>query len=94
MLIDFGQLIVWLITGALAGYLAGQLFRRRGFGTMGNIIIGLLGALIGGLLLRLLNIRVTGLPTFTFSLADLLVAILGAVILLWVLRLLVRGRRR
>jgi uncharacterized membrane protein YeaQ/YmgE (transglycosylase-associated protein family) len=94
MLIDFGQLIVWLITGALAGYLAGQLFRRRGFGTMGNIIIGLLGALIGGLLLRLLNIQITGLPTFTFSLADLLVAIIGAVLLLWTLRVLVRGRRR
>ncbi len=92
MTIDIGQLIVWLITGALAGYLAGLLVRRRSFGTFGNIIIGLVGALVGGLLFRVLNIRITGLPTFTFSLTDLLVAIVGAIVLVWVLQLAARRR--
>ncbi|HEX2908961.1 MAG TPA: GlsB/YeaQ/YmgE family stress response membrane protein [Phototrophicaceae bacterium] len=85
MTIQVGQLIVWLITGALAGYLAGLLVRRRGFGTVGNIVIGLLGALVGGLIFQLLNIRISGLPTFTFSLADLLVAIIGAIVLMLII---------
>lgn len=90
MSIDAGQLIVWLITGALAGYLVGLIFRGKGFGTLGNIVVGLVGALVGGLLFRLLNIRITGLPVFTFSLADLVVAVIGAVVLVIVLRALMR----
>lgn len=90
MSIDAGQLIVWLITGALAGYLAGLIFRGKGFGAVGNIIVGLIGALVGGVLLRLLNVQITGLPTFTFSLADLVVAIIGAAVLIAVLRLVRR----
>ncbi len=87
MQIDFGQLVVWLITGALAGYIAGQLFRRRGFGAFGNILVGLVGAVIGGLLFNLLNIQITGLPEFRFSVADLVTAIIGAVLLLFVAQL-------
>lgn len=90
MRIDAGQLIVWLITGALAGYLAGLVFRGRGFGTLGNIVVGLIGALVGGFIFQLLNIQITGLPTFTFSLADLVVAFIGAVVLIFLLRLLLR----
>lgn len=92
MRIEIGQLIVWLITGALAGYLAGLLVRRRGFGTVGNIVIGLLGALLGGLLFQLLNIRISNLPTFTFSLADLIVAFIGAVVLILVIGLVVQRK--
>jgi uncharacterized membrane protein YeaQ/YmgE (transglycosylase-associated protein family) len=92
MTIQIGQLIVWLITGALAGYLAGLLVRRRGFGAVGNIVIGLMGALVGGLIFQLLNIRISGLPTFTFSLADLLVAIVGAVVLMLIIGLVARRR--
>lgn len=87
MQIDFGQLVVWLITGALAGYIAGQLFRRRGFGPFGNIIVGLVGALIGGLIFNLLNIEITGLPAFEFSMADLVTAVIGAVLLLFIAQL-------
>ncbi|NWG17228.1 MAG: GlsB/YeaQ/YmgE family stress response membrane protein [Chloroflexi bacterium] len=87
---EIGQLIVWLITGALAGYLAGLLVRRRGFGTIGNIVVGLLGALLGGVLFQLLNIHISGLPTFTFSLADLIVAFVGAVVLILIIGLVAR----
>lgn len=82
--VDIGQLIVWIITGALAGYLAGLVLRGRGFGTLGNIVIGLLGGILGGLLFGLLGIRIE-LPTFTFSLADLVVAFIGAILLVLVL---------
>lgn len=92
MTLSLGQLIVWIITGAIAGFLAGQLWRGRGFGTSGNVVIGLLGALLGGALFQLLNIRISGLPTFTFSLADLLVAIIGALVLLIIVRAIARRR--
>jgi uncharacterized membrane protein YeaQ/YmgE (transglycosylase-associated protein family) len=87
MTIDAGQLIVWLIIGSLAGFLAGMVVRGRGFGVFGNMLIGLVGALVGGLIFALLNVEITGLPTFTFSLADLLVAFIGAVLLLLIARL-------
>lgn len=91
MSIDVGQLIVWLIIGSLAGFLAGQVVRGRSFGVLGNMVIGLVGALIGGLIFELLNIRIGGLPTFTFRVEDLIVAFLGALILIAVVRL---ARRR
>lgn len=90
MSIDGGQLIVWLITGALAGYLAGWMFRGKGFGTLGNIVVGLIGALLGGFVFDLLNITISGLPEFRFSLADLVVAFIGAVLLVIIMRALLR----
>ncbi len=84
MSISLGQLIVWIITGALAGYLAGVLLRGRGFGTVGNIVIGLLGGLLGGVVFGLLGIQVN-LPVLQFSLADLIVAFVGAIILIFLL---------
>jgi uncharacterized membrane protein YeaQ/YmgE (transglycosylase-associated protein family) len=91
MTISVGQLVVWLIVGSLAGFLAGMLFRGRGYGVIGNLVIGLLGALIGGLIFNLLNIQIKGLPTFTFSLTDLVVAVIGALVLVFIMRIV--GRR-
>ncbi len=82
--ISLGQLIVWIITGALAGYLAGVLLRGRSFGTLGNIVVGLLGGLLGGVVFGLLGIQVN-LPVLQFSLADLVVAFVGAIILIFLL---------
>jgi uncharacterized membrane protein YeaQ/YmgE (transglycosylase-associated protein family) len=90
MSINAGQLVIWLITGALAGYIVGLLLRRRGFGAAGNVLIGLVGAVVGGLLFQLLGIQLDGLATFTFSLADLLVAIIGALVLVVVLGMVAR----
>ena len=44
-------LIVWLIIGAIAGFLAGLIVTGYGFGTVGNIVVGILGALLGGAIL-------------------------------------------
>lgn len=67
--------ILFLIIGALAGWLAGQIMKGRGFGVIRNIVVGVVGALIGGLLFRLLGFAAFGL------LAQLIMATVGAVIL-------------
>jgi uncharacterized membrane protein YeaQ/YmgE (transglycosylase-associated protein family) len=90
MTIDAGQLIVWLIIGTLAGYLAGQVVRGKGYGVLGNMLIGLVGAVIGGLLFELFDVEISGLPTFTFSLTDLIVAFIGALILIVATRMVRR----
>lgn len=87
---NLGQIIVWCVIGLLAGTIATQLYQKRGYGMLGNMLIGLVGAVLGGLLFQVLNIRISGLPTFTFSLADLLIAVVGALLLLVVLRMLRR----
>ena len=92
MIPTYPELIVWLVIGALAGSLAGMLVRRRreGFGRLSNLGIGLVGALIGGLLFRLLGIDL-GLGVVAVSLEDLVAALIGSLVFLGLLRLL-RGR--
>lgn len=89
---DLGQLIVWVIIGALAGFLAGRLFRRRGFGLVGDVVIGLLGAIIGGALFQFLNIHILENVVLRFSLTDLIAAIVGALLLMLVFSFLQRRR--
>jgi uncharacterized membrane protein YeaQ/YmgE (transglycosylase-associated protein family) len=86
-----GQLIVWVVIGALAGTLASALLYRgqARVSQLSNIVLGLLGALVGGALFNLFGIRF-GLPTLTFSIDDLVAAFVGAVILLLAMRVLRR----
>jgi uncharacterized membrane protein YeaQ/YmgE (transglycosylase-associated protein family) len=77
-----GSLIVFLIVGAIAGWLAGKLVRGRGFGLIGNMVLGVLGAVIAGYLLPQLGFTAGG-----GFFAALLHATLGAVVLLFVVRL-------
>jgi uncharacterized membrane protein YeaQ/YmgE (transglycosylase-associated protein family) len=84
-------ILSWLVVGLIAGFLASRVMRGGGFGLVGDIIVGIVGALIGGFLAAtLLNIpdAVNGI-----NLTSIIVAFVGAVILLWLLRL-VSGRRR
>ncbi len=53
-------LIIWLIIGGVAGWLAGQLWKGGGFGLPGNVIIGVVGSLIGGFLLGRLGFSIGG----------------------------------
>lgn len=79
-------LLTWLIIGGLAGWLAGWFMKGSGFGLIGNIIIGIVGALIGGWLAgAVFNIHN---PVSGFNLTTFVVAFLGAVILLYVAKLL------
>lgn len=87
MSISFQQLCILLVIGALAGWLAGLILRRRGFGLLANLIIGVAGSFLGNFVLGLVGFRATTL------LATLIAATLGAVLLLWALSLL-PGRSR
>ena len=90
-----GELIVWLVVGVLAGSLAGMLVKRQrgGFGRVGNLFVGLVGALIGGLLFKLFGIDL-GLAGVSVSLEDLVSALFGALLFLGVLRWMRRIRER
>ncbi len=74
---------VWFILiGLAAGWLAGKIMKGKGFGVVGDIVIGVIGALVGGFLFRLFGISDEG-----GLLWSLVVATIGAVVLLYVLRL-------
>ena len=77
------QLIVWIIVGLLGGSLAGLLttWERRGFGLFRNLAVGLAGALIGGLLFRMLGLF-PGLDRISISLRDVVAALVGSLIVL------------
>lgn len=86
MVITLGQLITWLVIGALAGSLAGALVRRRrrGYGLAVNLAIGLVGALLGGVIFRLFNIDF-GLGEIVLRGEDLVAAFLGSLLFLAIL---------
>ncbi|MBJ9752336.1 GlsB/YeaQ/YmgE family stress response membrane protein [Burkholderia cepacia] len=82
---DVHGLIVWLIIGAVAGWLAGVLVKGGGFGLLIDIVVGIVGAVIGGWLAGLLGIGFSGI------LGSIVIAVIGAVILLSVIRLFNRA---
>jgi len=76
---------VWFILiGIAAGWLAGQFIKGGSFGVLGNLIVGVIGALVGGFLFKLLGLSATGL------LGELIVATVGAVVALTALRMLAK----
>ena len=80
------SIIIWLIVGAIAGWLAGMVVKGGGFGLIGDIIVGIVGGLIAGWLLPRLGINIgTG---FVAAVID---SFIGAVILLLILRLVKRA---
>ena len=80
------SLLVFLIVGAIAGWLAGLLVKGYGFGLLGNIVVGIIGAFIAGWLLPTLGISIgSGIA------AAIIHAVIGAVILLVLIRLIKRA---
>jgi uncharacterized membrane protein YeaQ/YmgE (transglycosylase-associated protein family) len=77
------SLLVILLVGLVAGWLAGQIVRGGGFGLIGDIIVGVLGAFIGNWILPRLGIHV-GVGTA----AEIVDATIGAIVLLLILRLM------
>ena len=70
------DLIIWLVIGGVAGWLAGLLVKGYGFGLVGNIVVGIVGAVIAGWLLPYIGFVLVG-----GILASILNAVIGAVIL-------------
>ena len=82
-------LLAWLFLGLVAGWLAGKLSRGRGYGCIGDIVLGLLGSVIGGWIFTKLGI-VSPANSFLYSLAA---ATLGAVILVAIVHLFTGGSK-
>jgi uncharacterized membrane protein YeaQ/YmgE (transglycosylase-associated protein family) len=79
-------LIIWLIVGAIAGWLAGAVVRGGGFGLVGDIIVGIIGAFIAGWLFPRLGFHLA-----TGIVGVIIDAAIGAIVLLLVIRLIRRA---
>lgn len=84
------DIISWLIVGALAGWLGSRLMGQDNASIITDIVIGIVGAIIGGFLADLLGLRVD--PN-AFNVLSILVAVIGAMILIAIYRALTGGRR-
>ena len=79
------SIIVWLIVGAIAGWLAGLIVKGGGFGLLGNIVIGIIGAVVAGWLLPTLGVHLgTGI------IGAIIDAVIGGVVVLVIISLIKR----
>src|SRR5689334_17286249 len=80
------SIIVWLIVGAIAGWLAGLIVQGGGFGLLGNIVVGIIGAVVAGWLLPTLGVHLgTGIV------GAIIDAVIGAVVVLVIISLIKRA---
>ena len=91
---SLAQVIVWVVVGLIGGSLAGRIitWKRRGFGIVQNLAMGLIGALVGGLLFRLFGLF-PRLDAITISLRDVVAACAGSLLVLLVLWIWERSSR-
>ncbi|HUO14955.1 MAG TPA: GlsB/YeaQ/YmgE family stress response membrane protein [Verrucomicrobiae bacterium] len=75
-------LIWWVVVGLIAGWAAGKIMKGSGYGAGMDIVLGIVGAVVGGWLVGLLGLHAGGL------IGTIVVAIIGAVFLIWISRLL------
>ena len=83
-------ILIWMAIGLVAGWLASRVVGRGGYGVIGDIVLGIVGAFLGGLMFRTLHLR----TPFSGVASTIFVAFVGAVVLLVVFRLINRGRAR
>ena len=83
---DIQSIIIWIIVGAIAGWLAGMVVKGGGFVLIGDIIVGIVGALIAGWLLPAI-----GFPIAAGIVGAIIDAFIGAVILLLIIKLVKRA---
>jgi uncharacterized membrane protein YeaQ/YmgE (transglycosylase-associated protein family) len=76
------SLLLFLVIGVLAGFIAGKIMKGSGYGLVGDLVIGVVGAFVGGWVFGMLGISAGGI------LGALCAAVVGALILLYVIRLL------
>jgi uncharacterized membrane protein YeaQ/YmgE (transglycosylase-associated protein family) len=92
MSLNLFDLIVWAIVGVVAGWVASRVMLGHGLGLVGDLVVGVIGAVVGNLLANSLGMQIPigGHPVVSQT----LVAILGALVLCLALRLVGLGRRR
>ncbi|MFC7478258.1 GlsB/YeaQ/YmgE family stress response membrane protein [Dankookia sp. GCM10030260] len=82
-------IIAWIVLGLIAGWIASKIMHGEGSGLLMNLVLGVVGAFVGGLLISVVGgVGITG-----FNLWSLLVSVLGAVVVLWLYNAF-RSRRR
>ena len=74
---------VFLLIGLIVGWLAGRIMKGKSFGLVGNLIVGVAGALLGGFLFSLLKIQ-----TSWGIIGSIITAVIGAIILIWLISLI------
>jgi uncharacterized membrane protein YeaQ/YmgE (transglycosylase-associated protein family) len=79
------NLIWWIVVGLIAGWAAGKIMKGGGYGPAMDIVLGIVGAVVGGWLMGMLGIYAGGF------LGTIVIAIIGAVFLIWLSRLLKRA---
>lgn len=72
--------IIWILSGILAGWLTGKIMKGSGYGILGDLAIGLLGAVVGGFLAGLFGLEATS------WIGQIVVAVVGGIVLVWVVR--------
>ena len=80
------DLLWFLIIGLVAGWLAGVIMKGGGFGMVGDLVVGVVGAFLGGFLFRALGLSAGG-----GLIGSLIVALIGAIVLLFIVRLIKRA---
>jgi len=85
MTLDLDTILVWLLVGLVAGFLASRVALGHGLGLFGDIIVGIIGAFVGGFLAAVfhVNVQIVGHPIIS----EMIVAFVGAVLLLLIVRL-------
>ena len=83
------SIIGWLILGLIAGFIASKIYAGTGQGLVIDIVLGIVGAVVGGFLFNLLG----GAGVTGFNLYSMIVAVIGAIVVLWIYHAVV-GRRQ
>jgi uncharacterized membrane protein YeaQ/YmgE (transglycosylase-associated protein family) len=78
------SILAWIILGLIAGWLAGVLVKGSGYGVVTDIVLGIIGAIVGGWIAS----QLTGVGITGFNLESLLVATLGAIVVIVIARLI------
>ena len=88
--LDFDTILIWLLVGLVAGFFASHIALGHGLGLVGDVVVGIIGAFLGGFLANAFHwsIVVVGHPIIS----AMIMAFLGAVILLFIVRILGMGR--
>lgn len=74
--------IYWIVVGLIAGFLAGKVMKGGGYGILMDIVLGIVGAILGGWIFGLIGIHAGGL------IGEIIVAFVGAVVLVWLTRMI------
>jgi uncharacterized membrane protein YeaQ/YmgE (transglycosylase-associated protein family) len=81
------HILWWIIVGVIAGWATGKIMRGGGYGFWLDLILGIIGALVGGFIARHLGLAGSGGMIYT-----ILVALFGAIVVVFIVRLITRGR--